>query len=100
MTHRIELTDDAAAQAEAADAWWRANRLAAPELFGDELAYALDLLATMAPLTQVWAELEGKHVRRIGLPRTRYALYFVVEGDLVTIHAVWHGTRGSGPPLR
>ena len=49
----------------------RANRLDAPELFGDELAYALDLLATLAPLTQVWAELEGKHVRRIGLPRTQ-----------------------------
>jgi len=51
------------------------------------------------PLTQVWAEVEGKPVRKVRLPRTGYALYFTIEDDLVTVHAVWHGARGSGPPL-
>jgi hypothetical protein len=47
----------------------------------------------------VWAEVEGKPVRKVRLPRTGYALYFAMEGDLVTVHAVWHGARGSGPAV-
>jgi plasmid stabilization system protein ParE len=99
VTFRVELTDDATDQAERVVAWWRMNRPAAPELFESELAYALDLLAKMPPLTQVWAEVEGKAVRKVRLPRTGYVLYFTIEGDLVTVHAVWHGARGSGPPF-
>lgn len=100
MTFQIEFTDAATAQAEAAATWWRANRLAAPALFDDELAYALDLLTRMPPPTQVWGEVEGKPVRKVRLPRTGHALYFTIEDDLVTVHALWHGARGSGPPLR
>ena len=99
MTFRVELTDAATGQAEAAATWWRANRLAAPALFDDELAYALDLLARMPPPTQVWDEVEGKPVRKVRLPRTGHALYFTIEDDLVTVHALWHCARGSGPPL-
>lgn len=99
MSFRVEFTGAATAQAEAASAWWRANRPAAPELFEDELAYALELLAVMPPKTQVWGNVEGKPVRKVRLPRTRYALYFTIGDDLVTVHALWHGARGSEPPL-
>ena len=99
MTFQIEFTDAATGQAEAAATWWRANRLAAPALFDDELAYALDLLARMPPPTQVWGEVEGNPVRKVRLPRTGHALYFTIEDDLVTVHALWHGARRSGPPL-
>jgi hypothetical protein len=60
VTFRIELTEAAMQQAEVAATWWRTNRPAAPELFDDELTYALDLLAKMPPLSQVWDEVEGK----------------------------------------
>ena len=99
MSFRVEFTDAATDQAEAAATWWRANHPAAPALFDDELAYALDLLARMPPPTQVWGEVEGKPVRKARLPRTGHALYFTIEDDLVTVHALWHGARGSGPPL-
>jgi plasmid stabilization system protein ParE len=99
LTFRVEFTDAATGQAEEAGAWWRANRPAAPELFDSELAYALDLLARMPPPTQVWGQVEGKPVRKVRLPRTGHALYFTIEDDLVTVHALWHGARGSGPPL-
>lgn len=99
VTFRIELTEAAMQQAEVAATWWRTNRPAAPELFDDELTYALDVLAKMPPLSQVWDEVEGKPVRKVRLPRTRHALYFTIEDDLVTVHALWHGARGSGPPL-
>jgi hypothetical protein len=42
---------------------------------------------------------EGRVVRKVRLPRTRYALYFTIDGEIITVHALWHGTRGSGPPL-
>lgn len=99
MTFRVELTDAATEPAQSCAAWWRANRPAAPDLFDDELDYALDLLTNMPPLTQVWSEVEGKPVRKVRLPRTRHALYFTIEDDLVTVHALWHGARGSEPPL-
>ena len=98
VTFRIEFTEDATQQAEVAATWWRANRPSAPELFDDELAYALDLLTKMSPLSQVWGEVEGAPVRKVRLPRTQYALYFTLVGNLVTVHALWHGARGSGPP--
>ena len=42
MRARIRTTPQAEAQALAAATWWRTNRLAAPDLFTDELAGALD----------------------------------------------------------
>jgi len=44
---RVELSDEADAQVAEIDAWWRENRLAAPDLFADELERALDDLARM-----------------------------------------------------
>jgi hypothetical protein len=68
-------------------------------LFEDELAEAGALLESGPLLARVFDEVGGRVVRRAPLPRTRYALYFTVGDELVTVHALWHGSRGSGPPL-
>jgi len=68
-------------------------------LFADELADALKLLAGTPLLAQVFDEVEGAVVRKVRLPRTHYGLYFTVAGDIVTVHALWHGSRGGDPPL-
>ena len=99
MTVRVEFAQAARAQILAAAAWWRENRLAAPELFEEDLAAALAHLESMPLLAQVFAEVEGKIVRRVRMPRTRYALYVTLDGEVATVHALWHGARGSGPPL-
>jgi plasmid stabilization system protein ParE len=96
---RVEFTDDASEQVRAASAWWRENRRAAPTLFEDELAEAVALLERGPLLARVFDEVGGKVVRKARLPRTRYSLYFTVHDELVTVHALWHGSRGSGPPL-
>jgi plasmid stabilization system protein ParE len=96
---RVELTDDAREQVRAASAWWRENRPLAPWLFEDELAAAVGLLESGPLLARVVDEVEGKVVRRARLPRTRYALYFTLQDDVVTVHALWHASRGSSPPL-
>ena len=41
---RFELSDEAHAQVKEIDAWWRVNRLAAPNLFTNELGDALTML--------------------------------------------------------
>ena len=33
------------------------------------------------------------------MPRTKYALYVTIEAEVVAVHALWHGARGSGSPL-
>jgi plasmid stabilization system protein ParE len=98
VTIRIEFTDDARKQALAAASWWRANRDEVL-LFDEELTAALEMLAREPPLAQVIGEIASKPVRKVRLPRTGYALFFVIEPDLVVIHAVWHGARGSEPRL-
>jgi plasmid stabilization system protein ParE len=97
---RVEITRRAADQIREAVSWWREHRAAAPELLEGELARALEL-ATRAPLVAaVFSETVAGHVvRRLRLPRTRYAIYFTYAADLVTVHALWHGARGEGPPL-
>ena len=96
---RVEFTDDAREQVRVASAWWRENRRGAPTLFEEELAEAVALLESGPLLARVFEEVGGKVVRKARLPRTRYSLYFTVHDDLVTVHALWHGARGSGPPL-
>lgn len=99
MTYRVEFTEAARLQTLAASSWWRSNRPYAPALFERELAAALETLER-APLSAgVFDEVEGKVVRKARLPKTGYALYFTVDGDVVTVHAAWHGARGGGPPL-
>jgi plasmid stabilization system protein ParE len=95
----VEFTEAAQLQVDAAAAWWKTNRPLAPTLFGDELAHALALLASSPLLGSVFDDVDGRVVHKVRLPRTKYALYFTVEGEVVTVHALWHGSRGSGPPL-
>jgi plasmid stabilization system protein ParE len=97
---KIELTPDAREQIRSAADWWRDNRLTAPTLFEEELAAAVEMLGAGPLLTRVLGEIGGKMVRKVRLPRTRYALYFTGGDDLVTVHARWHDSRGGGPPLR
>ena len=100
MGYRLRIAPEVWLQAEAIDSWWRANRRASPDLFRDELDAALERLETAPLAVRVYGH-EGQPltVRRILLPRTRYFVYFEIDGDWVTVLAVWHGSRGKGPPL-
>lgn len=99
MRFQVEFTEAASEQVQLVAAWWRANRRAAPDLFESELTDAVAQLAAMPPLAQVWGEVEGQPVRKLRLPRTRLAIFFTIESGIVVVRALWHGVRGSGPPL-
>lgn len=97
--NRVELAPRALEQVRAVDAWWRENRQAAPTLFADELAGALEMLERGVRFGVVYP-FPLFEVRRFLLPRSRYHVYYSVDGDLVKVRAVWHTSRGKGPPLR
>lgn len=94
---KVELSDEARAAVARIDAWWRSNRPAAPGLFLDELAQALNTLEGAPGLGTRYEPKAG--VRRLLLQRTHYHLYFVVEADCVFVVAVWSTYRGGGPQL-
>lgn len=94
----VDLSDEAEAQVNAIDAWWRSHRLAAPDLFTDELARALTALGDPLALGTVYRA-GTKTARRLLLRRTHYHVYFVEESTRVYVVAVWCAFRGRGPKL-
>ncbi len=95
---RVELSDEADAQVAKIDAWWRQNRLTAPDRFTDELERAFDDLGTIPSLGTVYPQGQPG-VRRLLLHRTHYYLYFVEEADRIYVVAMWSCFRGRGPKL-
>jgi plasmid stabilization system protein ParE len=100
MRYRLRFAENVGSQVEAIDSWWRANRRASPTLFGEEFEASLERLEA-APLACATYGHSGQpsELRRLLLPRCRYFVYFEVQDDLVTVLALWHASRGKGPPL-
>jgi plasmid stabilization system protein ParE len=95
---KVELSAEARAQVEKIDAWWRKNRLVAPEMFITELGNALTTLEETPTLGTPYVVGEKK-VRRLLLRRTRYHLYFIEQKERLFVVAVWSPYRGRGPKL-
>jgi plasmid stabilization system protein ParE len=95
---RIVVSPEAREDLLVANAWWIANRPAAPELLLAEFEDACALLGS-APRAGM-AEKQGGY-RRLAMQRTRYVIYYAVnEGsDEVVILRVWHMSRGVRPRL-
>jgi plasmid stabilization system protein ParE len=75
-------------------------RPAAQDLFGAELAEATVLLAATPEMGRRYPAAGIPGLRRVLLRATRYHLYYVSEGDLVTLLAVWSAVRGRSPRLK
>jgi plasmid stabilization system protein ParE len=99
--YQVELSPEAVAQAQQVERWWRENRPAAPGLFMEELAAAVEKLSLTPSTGAPYQSSPLSGVRRVFLPRTRYHVYYTVDAaaDLVRIHALWHTARGQGPEL-
>ncbi len=80
--------------------WWQRNRPAAPGLFDQELAAALDRIEQLPGSGRAYGEGNlGVPVRRLLLPRTLNHVYYAVDGQDVIVLSVWGATHGSGPKL-
>lgn len=70
-----ELSAEAQADVLRIDAWWRANRPYAPNLFSEEVIDLLEQLATAPECGENYKNIEGGAVRRTLLPKTRHYAY-------------------------
>lgn len=82
-----------------ADAWWRAHRQAAPDLFMEELDRVFAELCDFPELGQPGQHPRHPSARRRIVPRTDYAVFYhyLSEADRVDVVAVWSSRRGRGP---
>lgn len=98
---KVRISPRARRRANSIDKWWRANRLAAPDLFQTELATACRKLAATPTLGIVYQTLRSKVVHRLLLPRTEQHLYYWLDekaGEIVVM-TIWGARRGRLPKL-
>jgi plasmid stabilization system protein ParE len=95
----VRTTPEADAQIAAIDEWWRLNRLAAPDLFLDELAASFDLIGQAPLIGRSYRLSPIPGTRRVLLKRSRYHVYYRPLAGEVRVLAVWHTQRGTGPDL-
>ena len=97
---KIRVSTRAQRETDRHDAWWRANRPAAPDLLIHELLHVIELLETNPNLGVPYesAHFEGP-VRRILMKKAERHLYYGLLGDELIILALWGARRGRGPKL-
>jgi hypothetical protein len=103
MTQRlhVEFTALAATQVREAEQWWRLNRPAAPNAIREEIEQLLPLIALQPRIGARATNVKLDGVRRIHMRRIKYHLYYHVTGspEFLEVVALWHSSRGSGPPI-
>lgn len=101
MPLRIQATELARELIREADSWWRTNRVAAPNAVREELERISSLITAHPTVGTPARNVTLPAVRRIGMRRISYDLYYHVIGspEYVEVLAIWHWRRGSGPPI-
>ena len=100
MSLPVRSTPEADDQIVAIDEWWRVNRLAAADLFLDELTASFEIIGHTPQVGRPYRRSPVPGTRRILLTGSRYHVYYLPGVDEVIVLAVWHAQRGIGPPLR
>ena len=98
----VIVVPDAELQVRTIDGWWRENRLAAPALFSEELAAAIELIGRAPRIGRRRRHRGVPGLRRVLLRATRYHLYYAPADDekRLFVLAVWSALRGKAPPVR
>jgi plasmid stabilization system protein ParE len=97
---RLLVVTEAERQIRKAATWWIENRPAAPDLFRRELARGFDLITTQPGIGMKALDTALQGVRRLHLYRIHYYLYYrLLDEEAVEVLALWHTSRGQGPPL-
>jgi plasmid stabilization system protein ParE len=99
MILALFISPEAEAQIEVINSWWHANRLAAPDLFSQELAEAFANIRAAPDAGHRYARGGFKGVRRVPLRATRHHVYYVVTHSTVHVIAVWGSVKKRGPKL-
>lgn len=97
MRDEVGFTLRARRQLNAAGRWWLEHREKAPDAFDEEIERGLSTIQAIPSLGERVSEKPG--VRRYFLRRIGYFLYYRIVNEQIEVVAVWHHSRGSGPPL-
>lgn len=97
MNRSILVTARATAEIERADAWWRKNRLAAPDAVRVDLKSIFRLLALQPGIGERVANAKLAGTRSLQLDRKGYDVYYREQGDVVVVLALWHSHRQRQP---
>ena len=100
MTLPVVVALEAERQTKLIDQWWRANRHAAPNLFRDEFATALELIGLPPLAGRRYRRTLPTEVRRVILRSTRYHVYDTGREADALVVAAWSAVRVTGPDLR
>jgi plasmid stabilization system protein ParE len=96
----VRTTPEADHHVRAIDEWWRKHRTSAPNPFLEELEAAFALIGSAPNVGHPYRRSPVAGTRRVLLVRSRYHVYYVPLDDELVVLAVWHASRGSGPPRR
>ena len=100
MPLRLLVVANAERQIREAARWWYENRPAARALLRQELTRGFELITTEPGVGTQALDVSLPEVRRLHLFRVRYHLYYrVKDKDAVEVLALWHTSRGEGPPI-
>jgi plasmid stabilization system protein ParE len=96
--YEVVITPRARHQLRAALQWWLQHREKAPGAFDEDISRGLATIAAQPLLGARVPEKPG--VRRLFMRRIGYFIYYrIAASGTIDILAVWHHSRGSGPPL-
>ena len=96
----IEVSDLADEQIRKEDAWWRQNRLKAPNAIREELERVSSLIAFQPGIGARARNVRLPGVRCIHIERIHINLYYRAVGSPPQyIVAFWGSRRGIGPPI-
>ena len=94
---KLRLLPEAIERIEVARAWWLDHRDKAPLVFDEELADALEQIATSPELGQRSLLSKGRDVRRRLMKKTAFHVYYEVVDEAVHVLTLWGAVRGSEP---
>lgn len=80
-------------------AWWLSHRDYL-EVFGAELAQAIDVIALLPGAGADYVQSPVPGVRPVYLRRVDLHLYYTFDDQEVTVRALWGARRGHGPDLK
>jgi len=95
MTYRVVVLPKADRQLDMIDVWWRAHRLASPDLFMTEFERARARLAIFPDSGRRYGL-----ARFVMLPVTRYLLYYAVDDAKAVVRILAIRSAHHGPIAR
>lgn len=97
----VVVVDEAEQHLRDIIAWWRENRLAAPDLVLREFIRCVSLLETAPDAGPRFRRTDVAGVRRLVMKRTRHLIYYLHDeaNEIVYVIAVWGAPKQGDPVL-